>query len=744
MIQKELVYLITNKDLGTRSTISKLKTKVIEQDKLVECCDDLVDKLALQLKAFLPLTAVCRSLFSIMKSYSKWEDDISDKAIVEAGIKILDWFAELNIITVQKQNMIVKNKVKPTWTLTCISKDFTEYYKSLPTDRFTPSVHNGIFKWEKPTAIVEDRRIELVKNSSKDKMLHHYTYNNMPSVYNSINRLNAQTYNINKDILRLSQGNNLFTPAEISKDDCRAAMKGLADVARKALWYEQARFLEHNKFIDKDDQPERRLSKKLKEYIVDKSLDYTHIIKSYSKWIDHNEILKLANNWQYKPINFIWSCDTRGRIYPIQNYLTPIGSDLAKAMLLFNEPQELDPEVLYIHIANCFGKDKISFEDRIKWVENNLQELYNIGVNPWNNEELIKKFGLQKEKKTKWQGLAALNELVNFLDYANDNNTQSGFQSYLPIGLDSTSSGTQILTMLTKDSEVAPYVNLTKSPDGKVGDFYSYLADFNYKLMKRYDSLIGLTPTMKEFISDEVWPIVKRITAKRNSMTFNYSGTRFGFGKQHTEDKKDYGPQGANEPSLGERILTNPDCFWLGKAMYKTCQIKIKGSAQLMNFLRSGVRLIKDLPAIISWKLPDGFVAYQRCAKSTSNVRATGSIGGINVVLRVYKYTDKGDLYEHLNGISANWTHSLDSLMLRLIVNNMPDEAPISTVHDQFVTSSNYINTLHSVARDSYKFIADRDNAADICESVFGVHRELPSVGNWNINDLDDAEFFIC
>ena len=51
----------------------------------------------------------------------------------------------------------------------------------------------------------------------------------------------------------------------------------------------------------------------------------------------------------------------------------------------------------------------------------------------------------------------------------------------------------------------------------------------------------------------------------------------------------------------------------------------------------------------------------------------------------------------------------------------MPEEAPISTVHDQFCTASYYIAELQVAAKEAYKTIADREVAERICEEAFVV-----------------------
>jgi DNA-directed RNA polymerase, mitochondrial len=53
--------------------------------------------------------------------------------------------------------------------------------------------------------------------------------------------------------------------------------------------------------------------------------------------------------------------DFRGRVYPIPPYLTHLGSDLSRALLLFGEKKPLGKDGLRwlkVHLANIYGNNK--------------------------------------------------------------------------------------------------------------------------------------------------------------------------------------------------------------------------------------------------------------------------------------------------------------------------------------------------------------------------------------------------
>ena len=157
--------------------------------------------------------------------------------------------------------------------------------------------------------------------------------------------------------------------------------------------------------------------------------------------------------------------------------------------------------------------------------------------------------------------------------------------------------------------------------------------------------------------------------------------------------------------------------------------------------MREGVST--NTEAVVSWKLPDGFIAFQAYDDPIEK-QIRGTIGSTVFNLGYFEFNNKAAKQKHKNGIAPNWVHSFDAYLLRLIVNGMPPEAPISTVHDQFSTTSYYIEELQETAKSAYKTIADVEVAEQICNDAFKTNRKLPEVGNWTTKEIDNAEFIIC
>jgi DNA-directed RNA polymerase len=116
-----------------------------------------------------------------------------------------------------------------------------------------------------------------------------------------------------------------------------------------------------------------------------------------------------------------------------------------------------------IYGANCFGEDKKSINQRLLWVEKNIDNILN-----FENGILVK----QANKK-----LLFLAFCMEYRKYINSlNKGDKIFKTYLPIQLDATCNGFQHLSMLSNETKLFKELNLMKSSTSdNPGDFYNYI-----------------------------------------------------------------------------------------------------------------------------------------------------------------------------------------------------------------------------------------------------------------------------
>ena len=92
-------------------------------------------------------------------------------------------------------------------------------------------------------------------------------------------------------------------------------------------------------------------------------------------------LIKFVADRFYLPHNV----DFRGRAYPIPPHLNHVGDDLSRGLLKFADSSPLGARGLRwlkIHLANLYGFDKASFDEREKWVMDRLDEVYDSASKP--------------------------------------------------------------------------------------------------------------------------------------------------------------------------------------------------------------------------------------------------------------------------------------------------------------------------------------------------------------------------
>lgn len=109
-------------------------------------------------------------------------------------------------------------------------------------------------------------------------------------------------------------------------------------------------------------------------------------------------------------------------------------------------------QYLMIAVANAFGLDKITWDERLKWFEDNQLHL----------DALLKK---------------AESPAMFFAATQAWRAAKAGHPTGFPISLDATSSGMQILSVLVGDRKAARITNVISNEEGKRMNAYQYLFD---------------------------------------------------------------------------------------------------------------------------------------------------------------------------------------------------------------------------------------------------------------------------
>ena len=215
-------------------------------------------------------------------------------------------------------------------------------------------------------------------------------------------------------------------------------------------------------------------------------------------------------------IFFGWNLDYRGRCYPIQTLLSPQGTTVEKALLRFAEGQHLTPageDEVMSAIAVATVGNKLSLADRIAWGRSNIKEL--LDATAGGDPEDIHLLSSQFHADEPWDALQLLR--------AAERTFRRGQPWDVPVGIDASQSGVQLLGGLLRDEPTLVATNVLRAPrqigpdNGPVDGYVSVLEAAKHLLDAKLPALLAVaTPRAAEKIlnmSPEVRFQIERLLA---------------------------------------------------------------------------------------------------------------------------------------------------------------------------------------------------------------------------------------
>ena len=479
---------------------------------------------------------------------------------------------------------------------------------------------------------------------------------------------------------------------------------------------------------------------------------------------------------EYDSIYFPWNVDYRGRCYPIPTALSPQGDDIQKSLLLFAKGTPLasneDTKWLKIHGANLSGNDKISFKERIAWVEAHETDIVNSAEDP-----LGYRWWYEVSKGDyPMEFLAFCFEYRKLLTYIEKYGNAKGFVSTLPLAFDGTCSGLQHFSALLRDEVGGQAVNLM--PSDTVQDIYSIVANKVNKLLLQ-DALEGTEDSFKtnkdgEFILDrEGKPQVKygdktlaqnwvnfnrikfgqdgitRKVCKRSVMTLAYGSKQYGFKENLLADI--IHPYVLDHPEDNPFLSPNQAAIYMAKLIWDSVKTTVIKAVEGMEWLQKVADLICHDNHVVTWNTPNGFPVQQNYMKMKQE---TIQLRFNKARVRFYnqRETDDVDNRAQRNGIAPNFIHSMDACHLQRVVNAMKQlgDDNFMMIHDSFGTDCAHAGLLYKVIRQEFvNLYKDQNHLANFLESVkyligddkWSKVPEIPAFGNLDLDLVKQSDF---
>jgi DNA-directed RNA polymerase, mitochondrial len=452
---------------------------------------------------------------------------------------------------------------------------------------------------------------------------------------------------------------------------------------------------------------------------------YKSNLSSRGRRVLISKIFYIANKFKDSRFFYPSQADFRGRIYNVPSFLEIQASDVSRGLLMFGRGERINTDAkaywLGIHGANTWGNDKVSLDARWQWAMDYRKTAQKIAASPKTNLEWT-------EAEDPFQFLAWCREWSEYT-------TKGSFESFLPVSVDATNNGLQILSLLMRDEHGAASTNVT--PTEIPADIYGVVADLVIEKLKVSDNIFA--PMWLKFGID-------RKLTKRPTMVWPYGGTLYSC-RSYVDDWF---------RGVVEKTKVNPfgdDGFkatsFLAGLTWSCINEVLDKPKQAMSWLQEVSRTITKTGAPISWVTPSGFPVVQDYKKLKDSKVCT-HIGGKGVHIKWYKSLDELSPKKNAQAISPNFVHSLDAAALHLSVYNANKEYGIndfSMIHDSYGTHSNKCDDFGKVLRNVFSSMFSVDLLADLRHQLGDqlpdlVLPPLPDYGSLDPTLIKQSKYF--
>ena len=332
MFVNEIVNEMERVKYGNRSYTKQVLAQVKEQDKQYEVAEAVLEVVAFSMSKAIPLTAVCRKIASRIYRLMDIETEKNDRMTIRLGGDAIHWMASVGLVKSASFN-VADNGGEGQHFLMPTNEDFVEYIKSHSVGSL--KANNGYTPWEAPVLTVGDYKLDIVKSARRYNMLSKYRYSEMPEVYSALNKLHSTEWVVNEGVLDVllealesSPNHQSILPGTVTSEARKMALSEINKSERTALWIEEIKFKQLMDQEYGEKAAEGIAKSEANEYKLRTQFDHLEVISEWSKRMDLERCIKLATEYKGDVLNFIYNCDSRGRVYALQHGLNPTRSRL--------------------------------------------------------------------------------------------------------------------------------------------------------------------------------------------------------------------------------------------------------------------------------------------------------------------------------------------------------------------------------------------------------------------------------
>tara|TARA_S200002703_G_scaffold4693_2_gene5829 strand:- start:22596 stop:24941 length:2346 start_codon:yes stop_codon:yes gene_type:complete len=414
-------------------------------------------------------------------------------------------------------------------------------------------------------------------------------------------------------------------------------------------------------------------------------------------------------------IYFPMTMDYRGRMY--MRPTSPQGVDYMRCLFEFQEGKKLDNmgiEWLAVHGANLWGERGCKWT-RVDWIRRHEEQIVRCAENPYDMK-------WWHEAKKPWCFLAFCNDWKGVVEKGTDH------ISHLPVQMDGSCNGAQILSLLLGDTTLASQCNVLPSKDQEPQDIYAAALEDTLDLLCEHEDVL---------LRDSWFKVgLDRDAIKGVVMNIPNGQSEYAAVESLVEYYDKYVDAGGNDFfGVGRRKA----CTQLAALIYQACD-KIMGN---VNLLRGRLELLVEVlhgesSDPIKWKSPSGFTVSQKFIDETGHYIETLYNGERH---RLASYYDCNDINveKAKRAIMPNLIHSHDAAIAHKVVMQAGLDS-IATIHDCYMTHASdarHLNeTILQVVHDTY---VGKDWLQDLGNQV---GFPLPDIeGRGDLSGVLDSEY---
>ena len=462
------------------------------------------------------------------------------------------------------------------------------------------------------------------------------------------------------------------------------------------------------------------------------TLVYHENIRRKSRILQFMRTLQLAGRFsKYEHFYFPYQADFRGRKYTISAFLTPQGTEPAKALLTFAKGLPIEDQEqadwLAIHGANCAGVDKVSFTERIKWISENEEHILRAA-----------KLGLDYDWWTQFDDAWLFYAFC--LEWASYKRIGFGYVSHLPIALDGSNNGLQHYSAMLRCPVGGKATNLTNEENPQ--DTYQEVADV---VMNKLEILSDID-NIALFWKDS--GIINRKMTKRPVMVVPYGGTRFSclnYVEEYVDDQMRSGVV-FNFPEHKKNEYIN----FLTNLVWAAISEVVISARECMNWIRDVAKRLSKAGYPVIWNTPTGLCVFQHYKAFKFRQIDTTIDGKLLRPVLLEEEALKIDPQRSVNGSAPNFVHSLDASCLTLTLHKCSNYKidSFQMIHDSYGTHAHNTPKLAKLLREAFvEIYTENDVLAQFRSSALEVLDEVPEPpkrGTLDLNQVLDSKYFFC